>query len=170
MRQERLSREQAFQKIKQFCAYQERCHQEAKEKLYGFGLYKEEVEGLIARLIEENYLDEERFAIQFAGGKFRMKHWGKKKIEYELRQKQVSPYCIRKALAQIREADYLETLEKLAIDKYNSVKGSDPEGNNHDPKRKDPDPFTSRAKVTAYLLQKGFEGDNIRQMLEKIGN
>jgi regulatory protein len=155
MRQGRLSKEQAFQKIKQFCAYQERCHQEVKEKLYGFGLYKEEVEGLIARLIEENYLDEERFAIQFAGGKYRMKHWGKKKIEYELRQRQVSPYCIRKALAQITEDDYLATLEKLARAKYDSVK--------------EPNPFSTRVKVTAYLLQKGFEPDAIREMLENIG-
>jgi regulatory protein len=156
MRQGRLSKEQAFQKIKQFCAYQERCHQEVKEKLYTFGLFKEETEALMARLIEENYLDEERFAFQFAGGKFRMKHWGKKKIEYELRQKQVSSYCIRKALAQITEADYLETLEKLATAKYKSAA--------------DGDQFETRAKITAYLLQKGFEGDAIRQMLEKIGN
>jgi regulatory protein len=155
MRPGRLSKEQAFQKIKQFCAYQERCHQEVKEKLYTYGLYKEETEGLIARLIEENYLDEERFAFQFAGGKFRIKHWGKKKIEYELRGRQVSPYCIGKALAQITEADYLETLEKLATDKYNIVKG--------------PDPFVTRAKVTDYLLQKGFEPDSIRETLKKIG-
>ena len=141
MRTGRLSKEQAFQKLKQYCAYQERCHQEVKEKLYSFGLYKQETETVIAQLIEENYLDEERFAIQFAGGKFRMKHWGKKKIEYELKQKQVSGYCIRKALAQITEEDYHETLDKLAAAKYEGVKE---EG-----------PFTARAKVTAYLLKRG---------------
>lgn len=156
MRTGRLSKEQAFQKLKQYCAYQERCHQEVKEKLYSFGLYKAETESLIARLIEENYLDEERFAIQFAGGKFRMKHWGKKKIEYELKQRQVSGYCIRKGLAQITEEDYHQTLEKLTAAKYETVKA---EG-----------AFTARAKVTAYLLQKGFEPDLIRGALEKIAN
>jgi len=119
----RLSKEQAFQKIRHFCAYQERCHQEVKEKLYSFGLHKQETEDLVSQLIEENYLDEERFAYQFAGGKFRMKQWGRKKIEYELRKRQVSSYCIGKALAQITEADYRESLEKLAAEKYKTVEG-----------------------------------------------
>ena len=156
MRPVRLSNEQALQKIRHYCAYQERCHQEVKEKLYGFGLRKDEVEVLISKLIEDNYLDEERFAVQYAGGKFRMKHWGKKKIEYELKQRQVSGYCIRKGLAQITEEDYHQTLEKLTAAKYETVKA---EG-----------AFTARAKVTAYLLQKGFEPDLIRGALEKIAN
>ena len=74
--QQRLSKEQAWQKIKHYCAYQERSHYEAKQKLYSFGLYSNEVEDLLSRLIEEDYLNEERFAEQFAGGKFRMKQWG----------------------------------------------------------------------------------------------
>ena len=81
-----LTPKQAFPKIKQFCAYQERCHSEVKEKLYGYGLNKDDVEELISKLIEENYLNEERFAIVFAGGKFRSKNWGKVKIKYELNE------------------------------------------------------------------------------------
>lgn len=143
MRPGRLSKEQALQKIRHYCAYQERCHQEVKEKLYGFGLRKEETEELISRLIEDGYLDEERFAIQFAGGKFRMKHWGRRKIEAELKARQVSSYCIRKGLAQITEEDYQKTLTRLAGDKYQSLAGEDA--------------FVARAKTMSYLLQKGYE-------------
>ncbi|MEJ7684971.1 MAG: RecX family transcriptional regulator [Segetibacter sp.] len=75
----RLTKEQALEKIKQYCGYQERCHSEVKDKLYSYGLQKNEVDEIISQLIENNYLNEERFAIQFAGGKFRMKNWGRKK-------------------------------------------------------------------------------------------
>ena len=87
-----LSREQALQKLKHYCAYQERCHQEVKEKLYSLEMHKQDVEIIISQLIEENYLNEERFAIQYAGSKFRIKHWGKVKIKHALKQKQVSEY------------------------------------------------------------------------------
>ena len=143
MRTGRLSKEQALQKIRHYCAYQERCHQEVKEKLYGFGLRRDETDELISRLIEDNYLDEERFAVQFAGGKFRMKHWGRRKVEAELKARQVSSYCIRKGLAQITEEDYQKTLARLAGDKYKSLAGEDP--------------FVARAKTMSYLLQKGYE-------------
>ena len=73
MRQRIVNKDQALQKIRHFCAYQERCHAEVREKLYGYGLYKTEVETILTQLIEENYLNEERFAEQFAGGKFRIK-------------------------------------------------------------------------------------------------
>ena len=90
------SKEEALQKAKQYCAYQERSHSEVKEKLYSFGLYKKDVDELLSELISENYLNEERFAIMFAGGKFRIKQWGRIKIKYALKQKQVSEYCIKK--------------------------------------------------------------------------
>jgi len=103
-RRQQLSLEQALQKARHYCAYQERCHSEVKEKLYGFGLKRQEVEEALSRLIEESYLNEERFAIQFAGGRFRMKQWGRIRIRYELKQKQVGDYCIKKALAAIDQA------------------------------------------------------------------
>src|SRR6187401_2447386 len=100
MQQKNIGTEKALQKIKHYCAYQERSHYEVKEKLYSFGLYKNEVELLLSQLVEENYLNEERYAIAFAGGKFRIKQWGRVKIKYELKQKQVSEYSIKKALKQ----------------------------------------------------------------------
>lgn len=106
LQKKRLTPEQAYQKIKHYCGYQERSHAEVKEKLYSFGLWKNDVEMLLSRIIEEDYLNGERFAKAFVGGKFRMKHWGRVKIKYELKQKQVSEYNIRKAMKEINEDDY----------------------------------------------------------------
>lgn len=148
--------EHAYPKIRQYCAYQERSHAEVKEKLYGFGLRKPEVEGLLSKLIEENYLNEERFSESFARGHFRMKQWGKVKIKYELKQKQVSEYNIQKALSLIEEDAYLKTLKKLAETKWKSIKSP---GVNV---------YTRVAKTTAYLLQKGYESVYIKRVLEEI--
>ena len=149
-----LTKEQALQKIKHYCAYQERCHNEVKEKLYNLGVWKKEHDEIIATLIEENYLNEERFAIAFAGGRFRIKKWGRVKIKYELKQKQVSDYCIKKALKQIDEADYLKVLNKLAKEKYASLKSEQ---------------YLVRKKKTMdYLIGKGFEVEIVRQLAESL--
>lgn len=117
-----LTKEQALQKLKHYCAYQERCHSEVKEKLYQLGVWKKEHDEIIASLIEENYLNEERFAVAYAGGHFRIKQWGRIKIKYELKQKQVSEYSIKKALKQIEDEEYGKVLEKLAREKYAALK------------------------------------------------
>jgi len=149
-----LTKEQALQKIKHYCGYQERSHFEVKEKLYSFGLHRASVDELLAQLIEENYLNEERFATRFAGGRFRIKQWGRIKIKYELKQRQVSEYCIKQALQEIDEESYRKTIEKLAMQKWVSVKGP---GINR---------YTKASKTTAYLLQKGFESALIRRVIE----
>ncbi len=146
--------DQAFQKIKQFCAYQERSHREVSEKLYSFGLYKKEVEQLIYQLLEENYLNEERFAVAFAGGKFRMKQWGRVKIKYELKQKGVSTFCISLAMKEIEEETYLETLKSLTAKKWESLQGEQY--------------LNRQAKTTTYLLQKGFEPNLITSAIADI--
>jgi len=117
-----LTKEQALQKLKHYCGYQERSHSEVKQKLYDLGIRKNDHDEIISTLIEENYLNEERFAIAFARGKFRMKQWGRVKIKYELKQKQVSEYCIKKALAQIDEDEYLKVLDELVRERYGSLK------------------------------------------------
>ena len=156
MHKQTLTPDQAFQKAKHYCAYQERCHSEVKEKLYGFGLHKKEVEELLAQLIEENYLNEERFALQFAGGRFRIKHWGRMKIKYELKQKQVSEYCIKKALASIDEKDYLKTLQKLFDEKLKTLKS-------------ERNIFIKKRKLQDHLLQRGFEAGLVRNVISKMG-
>src|SRR5688572_28416641 len=117
-----VTKQQALQKIKQYCIYQERCHAEVKEKLYLFGLSTKDVEQIVSQLIEVKYLNEERVAIQYAGGKFRMKQWGRVKIKHALKQKQVSEYSIKKALMQISEDDYIKTLAHIAEQKLKTLK------------------------------------------------
>jgi regulatory protein len=150
-----LSLEQALQKARHYCGYQERSHSEVQDKLYSFGLRKKDVETALAILIEENYLNEERFAIQFAGGHFRLKEWGRVKIRYELRQRQVSEYCIRKALTVIDEEDYEQTLDRLAAKKWAILRE---EGN----------AFVRKRKLQDYLLQKGYESDKVSAAVRTV--
>ena len=149
LRRTSLSPEQALQKARHYCGYQERCHSQVQEKLYSFGLRKPQVEAVLSTLIEENYLNEERFAIQYAGGHFRLKHWGKVRIRYQLKQKQVSDYCIKKALASIDDEDYERTLAKLAEQKWESLKEEE-------------NPLARKHKLQSYLQQKGYEIEVIK--------
>lgn len=156
MYKKQLTKEQALQKLRHYCAYQERSHSEVRDKLYQLGVWKKDHDEIIASLIEDNYLNEERFAIAFAGGKFRMKHWGRVKIRYELKQKQVSEYSIKKAMKEIKEEDYLKLLEKLAGDKYASLKSEQ---------------YLVRKKKTQdYLMQRGFEPELITRTLNDLTN
>lgn len=145
---------QAWEKIKPYCAYQERCHSEVKSKLYEYGLNTSEVDQHISRLIEENFLNEERFALMFAGGHFRLKKWGKVKISYALKQKQVSVYCIKNALMQIPDDDYEALLAKLAETKWQQVKGGTP--------------AARWAKTRNHLLQRGFESQLVQKTLQQL--
>ena len=112
-RRQQLTPSQALRKAERYCAYQDRCHQEVKRKLYDLGLYGEDVDQVMAQLIQDKYLDEERFARSYARGKFKMKKWGKQRIERELKSRRVSAYCIRKGLSEIEDEAYFETLETL---------------------------------------------------------
>lgn len=149
------SSEKALQKIKHYCAYQERCHSEVREKLFLFGLRSKEVETLLSQLIEEDYLNEERFALAFARGKFKIKHWGKEKIRFALGQKQVSDYCIRKALASIHAEDYRDAISTIAGKKLKLLAG-------------EKNIFIKKRKLRDHLLQKGYEHEMINEWLKKI--
>lgn len=146
----------ALQKVRHYCAYQERSHAEVRQKLYGYGLWKDDVEAMMALLITEDYLNEERFAIAYAGGHFRVKHWGRIKIRYELRQKQVSEYNIKRGLESIDEEDYLKVLSSLAKEKWNSISYADQTD------------FIRSVKTQAYLIQKGFEADLVQSTIRLI--
>ena len=148
--------QQAVPKIKQYCAYQERCYAEVKDKLYSFGLHRKDVDEIIADLIGENYLNEERFAIQYAGGKFRIKHWGKNKIRQALKQKQVGDYCIKKALKEINNGDYIKAFKKLAEQKLAILKA-------------EKNIFIKKRKLQDFLLMKGYEVGLVNEEVAKIG-
>lgn len=146
--------QQALPKAKHYCSYQERCHREVKEKLVGFGLNKNESDQIISTLIEENYLNEERFAILYAGGHFRTKHWGRVKIKYELKKKMVSDYCIKKALLSIDDNAYMNALDQLTALKLKTLKS-------------EKNLFVRKRKLQDHLLQKGFESDLVREVVNK---
>ena len=145
----------ALEKIRQYCAYQERSHREVREKLFSMGLYENQVEELISSLIADDFLNEGRYAITFAGGKFRIKGWGKVKIKYELKRNGVSDYCIRKALQAIDNEAYINMLEKQLLLKGKALET-------------EKNLFIKKNKIRNYLLQKGFENDLINDTLHKI--
>jgi regulatory protein len=150
-----LTRDKALERARSYCRYQQRSHSEVKEKLYSFSLRKKDVEELMAQLIEEKYLNEEDFAIAFARGKFRMKQWGKVKIKYELKLKKVSEYCINKALKEIDQEDYQQTLQKLAAKKLQTLKS-------------EKNIFIKKRKLQDYLMQKGFENELIKNIASAV--
>ena len=80
-----FSLKEAIQKIEHYCAYQERCHEEVEQKLRSMKMDSEEIDQIIAHVINDNFLNEERFACSFARGKHRIKHWGKIRITNELK-------------------------------------------------------------------------------------
>lgn len=140
-----MTQKEALQKMAKYCAYQERCQSEVRQKLKSFSLCEEEIESIICELIDQNFLNEERFAKAFVRGKFNQKDWGKNKIKQHLFQKEISAYCIKKGLEEINESDYLNTLERLAHKKKGTLKFSNQ--------------FNLNQKVARYLIGKGFESD-----------
>lgn len=156
MQRKFLTKEQALQKLRQYCAYQERSHNEVQQKLYELGIQKLHHDEIISTLIEEDYLNEERFAKAFAGGKFRMKDWGRKKIYYALKEKRVSEYNIKQAMKEIDEDAYLKNLKELVQEKFESLKGEQ---------------YLVRKKKTIdYMVQKGYEFDLVNKAISEIRN
>ncbi len=143
----------ALVKIQGWCAYQERSQQEVRDKLYEFGMWSEVVENIISQLIQNNFLNEERFAMAFAHGKFAIKKWGRIKIKQELKQKRVSDYCLKKALQQIDETEYINTLKKIIETKRKLIK--------------EPNKVKLKFKLMSYALSKGYEKDLIFDILNE---
>jgi regulatory protein len=101
-----ISKDDALLKLQAYCAYQDRCHSEVRSKLLDLGIYGDDLEDIIVALIEDNFLNEERYARSYARGKFRIKQWGRLRIRRELKFRKISDYCIRKAMEEIDENDY----------------------------------------------------------------
>jgi regulatory protein len=142
------------QKIFRYCAYQERSHLEVKNKLFQLGAGKSDSDELLSDLITEGYLNEERFAKTYAGGKFRLKSWGRNKITHALEAKGLTANCIRAGLKEIDEDSYLETLQKLISKK---AELSDAEN-----------VFIKRDKIANYMIQKGFEPELVWPLIKQI--
>lgn len=145
--------QQALAKVEAWCAYQERCQQEVRDKLYSWGLWSEAIENIISELISRNFLNEERFAIAYAGGKFRIKKWGRQKIRMELKKRRVPDKIITKALREIETGDYDNAIEKVLAAKWKS--------------EKEKHPLKKKLKVMRYLASRGFETDLINQHIQR---
>jgi len=143
-------------KIASYCAYQERCQQEVRTKLYSYELYRDEVEELLSWLIQENYINEERFATTFAGGKFRIKKWGKFKITQALKQKDISEYCLKKAMQEIDMEDYLVTIKELSPKKSNEYA------------LRISNEYQLKDKTAKYIISKGYEPALVWEILKEL--
>lgn len=143
-----------LQKARRYCAAQERCHQEVRDKLYGWGLHRSEVEQAIGQLISEGYLNEQRFAEHYAVSKFRQKGWGRVKIRAALQYKKVSPTCIALGLKAIDQEEYRTTLS-AAITKWAA-------------KEKEQDAYVREQRVMRHFLAKGFEADLIEGLINSV--
>lgn len=138
-----------------YCKYQERSHSEVRNKLYELGFSTIIVDEQIAALIAADILNEERFAKSFARGKWRMLHWGKVKIRQQLKLKNISEYCVKKALIEIPDDEYATKILELISKKWSEL-------------RNEKSKQTKKAKVYRYMLQKGFEQDLVLSNIAAI--
>jgi regulatory protein len=145
---------EAQQKIERYCAYQERCHIEVEEKLKTMGMIPAVREILISQLIESDYLNESRFAQLYARGKFRIKKWGKIRIQKELKARKISEYNIKLALKEINLDDYLQSFYALFEKRCEAVKNEKP--------------ALRKKKIFDYLVYKGWETSLIYEALNDI--
>lgn len=149
-----FSVQEALKKIEHYCAYQERCHDEVVQKLRTMKMDADEIDTIIVKLIQDNFLNESRFACSFARGKHRIKFWGKNRIVNELKFRNIGQYNINLALKEISNEEYLDTFEKIATRNWESIKET-----NLQKKRK---------KFCDYLLRKGFESNLIYEKAKEL--
>ena len=113
-----------IEKIQSYCLYQDRCIKEVKNKLYSFKVSSQLVENIVEYLIDNDYLNEERYTKMFIQGKLRIKKWGRIKLKYELRSKGIDIKIINEHINQINEEDYIEYFNEFSTNKIKFLKGS----------------------------------------------
>ncbi|MEM6721705.1 MAG: regulatory protein RecX [Bacteroidota bacterium] len=141
-------------KLQQFCAYQDRCHKEVVEKLQKMHMIPQAIDVIVTELIQDNFLNEERFAKSFARGKFRIKKWGRLRIVRELKFRNISNYNIDSALKEIEETVYLTTLDELATKRANALKENNP--------------LKRKKKIADYLLYRGWESHLVYEKINEL--
>lgn len=149
-----MSYEQAINKLEYYCAYQERCHKEVINKLYTLKISSAMHDEIIVHLIENNFLNEQRFATSFARGKHRISGWGKNRIITELKIRNISPFLIKKALKEIDDTMYYQTLEKISQQRWENLTDQDIE--------------KKKMKLMGFLHRKGYEYDLIQDILLEL--
>ena len=142
-------------KARQYCSIQERCLHDVAEKLREWKVNPAKAEAIVESLVSEDYLNEERFARLFAGGKFRINHWGKNKIIFELKKKKVPELIIQIGLGEIDDEEYLGTLKELLAKKSREIHESHP--------------LKRKKKLTDFALQRGFHFSIVQKAIAEIG-
>ncbi|WP_254413352.1 regulatory protein RecX [Dyadobacter diqingensis] len=145
-----------LQKAASYCAYQERTQDEVRKRLQKWEVWGDEADEIIAELISQNYLSEERFAKTYAGGKFRMKNWGKMKIKQELHRRGLSEYSIQQGMKEIPEESYLTGLKEVLMKKKTQLL------------RTEPDKFKLKQKLVRFALGKGYESELVWKTVENL--
>lgn len=146
--------EQIKRKLEQYCVYQDRCHKEVEKKLSDYNLIPEAKELILLHLLQENFLNEERFAKSFARGKFRIKKWGKPRIIRELKFRDISAYNIKTALKEIDEEEYVATLHELATKKNSTIS--------------EENIFKRKKKLVDFLQYRGYESNLIYEAVNEV--
>ena len=146
--------EEAKRSLERYCVYQERCHKELEKKLREMRMIPEACDLILLHLMEHDFLNEERFARSFARGKFRIKQWGRRRIEIELKQRDISTYNIKAALSEISAEEYETVFAEVSRKKFQSVN--------------EPNVLKKRKKVADYLLRKGFESNKVYEVLREL--
>lgn len=142
-KQKSFTVDEAKKKLEHYCAYQERCHKEVRQKLRDLNMIPQAIDVIIVHLLEHNFLNEERFAKIYTSGKFRIKNWGKYRIALELTRKDISKFNINQALSEIDDKEYIQVFNDLAEKKAESLKEADK--------------YKRKKKLTDYLLYRGWE-------------
>jgi regulatory protein len=140
--QKKYSRKECLNKLYYYCNYRERCHKEIQEKLYQWGYTKDEHGDFIIKLMEEGFLNEERFARSYVRGKFNYKHWGKNKIRQGLKAKGIHDKLIAISFEEIDDKEYLKKTEFLIRKKIDSTKALN---------------YKEKNKILHYMVNKGYE-------------
>ncbi|MCX7546433.1 regulatory protein RecX [Xanthomarina sp. F1114] len=146
--------EEAKRNLENYCAYQERCHKEVTQKLYKMRMIPEAIDLVVVHLLEHDFLNETRFAKTYARGKFRVKKWGKKRLEIELKKRDISAYNIKEAFKEIPDSDYLNVFHELAEKKAATIKETNP--------------FKKKKKLADYLLYRGWESHLVYDKVNEL--
>ena len=146
--------EEALKKLQNYCSYQERCHQEVQQKLKDMHMIPEAIDFITVQLIQDNFLNEERFAKTYVRGKFIIKKWGRHRLTLELKRKNVSKNNINQALKEIDEQEYIDTFNSLVEKRLKSIK--------------EPNKLKKKKKLADYLLYRGWESHLVYDKVNKL--
>lgn len=146
--------EEAKRKMERYCAYQERCHKDIREKLRGMRMIPQAIDEVVTHLIEHDFLNEERFARLYARSKHNQKSWGRVRIERELMARDISFYNIKAAMQEIPESNYADTMDALARKKLEALGAETP--------------LKKKKKLADYLLYRGWEKDLVYAKVHEL--